>query len=491
MKGQEWFEMPLIRKRRFATATWTPLRVSEWIEKVGEYGYPGYREEFFGAATLAVSPDRRTETQELSWSSLGIGRDQGVYADRENNTYKPVDIYQYNTGEDLGVELVLVQHFDRENPSRWHLNQDLIFALGLLQEGDIWVRPSEDYCEVARLRRDRENKPIALEIRTELIRDYLTARNMALCISSYRQRTEVCENSDHITWPVGGVDENIEMESVSDRFKANAYPIMEGGHFADGGYAVFHVSRTDVDPGEDVPVFGEETSENTESKSWTGKREGRKLSRIEGELWRQEWIEPAPYSVRVRGDHVPTGLKFIVDASGERMASEELDDQDIGRWLWFRPEIASVLAQRRGGHLSWYTQDTGNLRASPDYDIHFGVNKIGLINVYAYDIAKLPEWQQRIWAGYNVTPNGGVSDELLSSQMKADPAHTTAPEDVFPKVLHNLDVLFKARTSNPLFHGDEPSLNEVYSSIHRFRAAADGGLYALAKDLIRLVADRM
>jgi hypothetical protein len=98
MKNRDWFEMPLIRKRRFASATWTPLRVSEWIEKVGTYGYIGHREEFFGAATLAVSPSQRAEAQKLSWSNLGIGRDQGVYADRETNTYKHADIYQYNTG---------------------------------------------------------------------------------------------------------------------------------------------------------------------------------------------------------------------------------------------------------------------------------------------------------------------------------------------------------------------------------------------------------
>jgi len=32
------------------------------------------------------------------------------------------------------------------------------------------------------------------------------------------------------------------------------------------------------------------------------------------------------------------------------------------------------------------------------------------------DIAYLPEWQQRIWSAFNVSPEGGVSDELLASQ---------------------------------------------------------------------------
>jgi len=42
-----------------------------------------------------------------------------------------------------------------------------------------------------------------------------------------------------------------------------------------------------------------------------------------------------------------------------------------------------VLIHRRGGSLIWHTRDTGDVQCSPDYGIHFGVNKIGLINAYA------------------------------------------------------------------------------------------------------------
>jgi len=65
---------------------------------------------------------------------------------------------------------------------------------------------------------------------------------------------------------------------------------------------------------------------------------------------------------------------------------------------------------------------------SPDYTVHFGINSLGLLNVYAKDIGLLPEWQQRIWAGYNVGPDGKVSKELLASQIDAEPADTQAPE---------------------------------------------------------------
>jgi hypothetical protein len=66
---------------------------------------------------------------------------------------------------------------------------------------------------------------------------------------------------------------------------------------------------------------------------------------------------------------------------------------------------------------------------SPDCGVHFGMNRLPLINAYAKDVALLPEWQQRIWAGHNVGPEGGVSEELLASQVRAQPARTQAPEE--------------------------------------------------------------
>jgi hypothetical protein len=60
--------------------------------------------------------------------------------------------------------------------------------------------------------------------------------------------------------------------------------------------------------------------------------------------------------------------------------------------------------------------------------VHFGINSRGLVNVYAKDIALLPDWQQKIWAGYNIGPDGKVSEELLASQAEAQPADTQAPE---------------------------------------------------------------
>jgi hypothetical protein len=45
---------------------------------------------------------------------------------------------------------------------------------------------------------------------------------------------------------------------------------------------------------------------------------------------------------------VPTGIRYIVDASGETKSSEELDNENDMRWLWFRPEVVPAILKHRG-----------------------------------------------------------------------------------------------------------------------------------------------
>jgi hypothetical protein len=120
--------------------------------------------------------------------------------------------------------------------------------------------------------------------------------------------------------------------------------------------------------------------------------------------------------------------------------------------------------------------------------VHFGVNSLGLINIYAKDIALLPEWQQKIWAGYNVSPEGKVSEELLASQMKAVPANTQAPEAFLKNGLNLLNELSQKKLGILLFK-DHDYTPQLLHTLHRFRAIDKAGLYALAKDVARLTAD--
>jgi len=478
-----WFEMADIRKRRLKDAVWIPLRCSLNLVKEGTYGYLGYKEEFYGLGSVAFPVDKRNEISELSWTDIGIGHSQRVWANKEH--YKPADIYQYHDGIDLGIDLVLVQEFDGSEPDEWHLNQDLVFALHLLREGDDWICPSHNYEVVARLQRDEGKLPVLLEVKNEFLRDYLCARNMFLKTCMYRNRDAVVEKVED-----AGSPNETQVSNNSERYECRVIPIIEGGHSGDGAYAVFQIGRTDVDFDEDVPQLGPETDSNTSARSWKGHHEGRPLVHISGELWRDEEIEPALQSTRVRGDDVPTGIQYITDASGTCTPSEALDNEDIRQWLWFQPQVILTLANRRGGHFRWYTQETGGVRCSPGSLTHFGLNGVGVVTVYAYDIAKLPLWQQRIWSGYNIPPEGGVSKELLSAQMGGVAANTTAPEQALFEILEELDRLFIKVIGTPLFRAHSAT-DDLCKSISRFRALDLSGLLSLSKDLMRLIAERI
>jgi hypothetical protein len=140
--------------------------------------------------------------------------------------------------------------------------------------------------------------------------------------------------------------------------------------------------------------------------------------------------------------------------------------------------------------MEWYTEDTGSVWCSPDYPVQFGVNQLGLINVYACDVARLPQWQQRIWAAHNILPDGGVSSELLAAQMRSRPADTEAPEVRLISEMSALDEDFARIFGSPIFrHHDATS--EIASKVHRFRAVDEQNLLALAKDIARLTADRL
>jgi hypothetical protein len=477
-----WLEMKQIRKRRIADAVWVPLHAVETIRTEGQYGYPGYLDEFFGLGSVAVSLTARDAAKTLSWHEIGIIHDQRIWATKE--FYKPAEVYQYNETASLGIELAMIQSLGRAEPAQWHLNQDLVFALGLLRDGDCWVRPSEDYVIVARLRRDAKGEPVAVEIKNEYLRDYLCARGCLLKISWYRARKMIVADPEE----TGSLKQQQD-EMGGERFELRIYPVLEGGG-VEGTFEVLHVARTDVDEEEDVPVPGPETNDNVEVKSWRGERKGKTYLMVEGELWRDEEIEPAACSPRVRRDPMPTGISYIVDAQGAKMTSEELDDQDKARWLWFKPSVILELLKHKGTRFDWYTQETGGIGCGPSSLTHFGLNAEGLITVYAYEIAKLDLWQQRIWSGYNVAPEGRVSQELLSAQIRGAPADTKAPERVFGELLSRLDPLFVAATGSPLFRLNAGT-GKQHSTVHRFRALEQGGIFALAKDIMRLLADRI
>jgi hypothetical protein len=171
----DWFLFKDIRRRPLQDAAWIPLRAIEHYINEKTFGEVGYLRDTFACGSLAVPLEHRAVAEKLSWSEIGVGHETRSYADEKG--YKPADQYWLNwsSRDAVAVELVITQSFGWED-TVWHLNVDIIAALELRQEGDVWVKPDEAYVEVVRLQREAGGKPIKLEMRTEHLRDYLVER---------------------------------------------------------------------------------------------------------------------------------------------------------------------------------------------------------------------------------------------------------------------------------------------------------------------------
>ncbi|HHL2712540.1 TPA: hypothetical protein ACQ39K_004152 [Yersinia enterocolitica] len=478
---KDWILQKKETRRTFSKSTWIPLRAALENEQ-GNVKNVSYINEFFGCGSVAFLPENREFAEKLSWNDIGL-RTIGPYA-YEDGFYSTIDEYQYNDKEPIGVHLVLELPIPVVGGRQWILNPDLIAALRLIKEGANWVRPEENFEVVAREILDEKGEQRLIEIKREYLLDYLAARNLVLRLSYYRQRVEnvLSLATSHYA----------DLESHQEKRDGGRYELLirEINDVFGGSWAVLRAWRTDVDEDEDAPVMGPETTENSDYESSQGYKGGHKGVRVEGEFWRDEWIDHQGVSTRVRGDLDKNLPQFIVETDGARLASAELDNEDIGRWLWFRSSIVNELLDLRGFSLEWYTAETGSIKSTSGYSVHFGINSSDLITIYAYDIARLPAWEQHIWAAQNVVPDGKVSNELLDSQVKAQPASTHAVEELFFEVMDMLENGFREAFDVPLFtHGI--SRSEAMKQISRFASKDQASLLRLAKELVRMFSDRL
>lgn len=479
----DWFEMPEIRRRSLSSGVWIPLRQEETLKTGGTQNRPEFYEEILFVASLAVHNSQRALGQTLGWMEIGLLHTPSPYAFKDGR-YKPADQYWHNDKEPaVGIELILLNSLNSDHKTEWLVNQDLVLALGLIQEGDCWIRPDEGYIDVIRQRRDSDNEVIAIEIRAEHLRDYLCARNLALRLVQYRERLEIVNDASHIPWR----DKPKEEKTEEETFSLCAFPISRDCGSL-GGVSVMTIWRTDVDHEVDVPQYGTDDDSNTNFESYQFDRQGPTIELIKEELWRNEWVEPATASERIRRDKPTEILYYFTGAAGEKSSGDELDNETVISYLWFKAEVMERLLTFRGSSLKWYSAETGSIKCSPDYKVHFGINEQCHINVLACDIVRLPLWQQKIWHGFNISPDGPPSKELQDAQLRCDPAKTSAPEVAFQNLFENLNDLFKKLYGEPLFKPHERT-SEIMKQCHRFRALKINEVLALAKDISRLTVD--
>ena len=480
---KKWFEMHDIRKKQFNRSVWIPLRASFYKTREGQFGYKGYKREFFGCGSVLLPMGYKDNAKKLTWSDIGISHNHRSYI--EEDEYFSADTFKDYRDGIKGIHPVLDQENLDEQSSTWYVNQDLIIALKLRRENNIWVCPEDGYTEVIRQKYDENGKCELVEIKASYLRDYLCGRNMFLYITSFYERDFITEEIAELKWTEG----EDKYYSEFERWECRVNPIHEGGNPFGESVAVFHVERTDIDEDDDIPDLSNiPNDENTKSESWERKFEGKKLYFIMGEYWYNELIMPSKNSPKVRGDEVPSTNYFIIDADNTKVNGDDLVDS--GKWLWFKPDVIMALSHQRAGTLSFYTRDTGSVSCFYGYNIHFGINEIALINVYAKDIGQLPDWQQKNWAGYNVAPEGGVSKELLASQVRATPATTQAPESFIEEGMKYINHLSMKKLNIKIFR-DHDIVTDLVKKTHRFRSLDQQTFFGLAKDLARLTADSL
>lgn len=477
--NQSWFEMQDLRKRKLDKSVWVPLRAEKSIRKDIYYGKIGYTEEFIGHGSLMIPVTENSVITDLTWNDVGISHAHCF--NYLHGEYSECDKFKSDNFQ--GIHLVLNQNFDNNfDNNEWHLHQDLVLNLGLKREGDIWICPRQGYVEVAKLERNDDKSPTLLQIKNQFLKDYLCARNCGLYVISYFSRDEIFDNRSVLSWN----DDSKSIQDDKDYWECRVLEIHEGGFPFGQKIAVSHAGRTDIDE-EDIPdMTSFPTNENVKSEFYEKDFKGKKLYRIMAELWKYEWINPAQNSAVVLGDEQQIDLYYITDEEGNKESNRDL--KKGGKWLWFEPQLALSLLSKRGGFLNWYTKDTGSISCAPSWGVHFGVNDIGLITVYAKDIADLPHWQQQIWLSHNISPEGGISKELHDSQVKAKSASTLAPEAFIEDVILEINEAAKEQLNTHFFR-QHHSISNIINSINRFRAVDDNSLFSLAKDMARIIVD--
>jgi len=478
-RDQRWFELRDMRARIMDRDAWVVLRATERIDRGPERLAPGHEEEHFAAASASIPIALREAAEKIiSWRNLSLMHDHAPCV--QDGSYQPADLFQTYHEEIRGTYLVLCQRGSQLESNEWHVHPDLVLGLHLKREGDNWLAIAEGYEVVIRLSRNKDGSPALMEIRSSYLKDFLAARNECLCVSTYRSREIILGDRPNINWN----EHPLVEESAGQKWHGTITEITEQGHQFGSEIAVFHIGRKDFDLDQDVPEIG--VFDEFTTSTFTRRVGGKKLFRVWGELWKVEFIEPSEHSPRVRGDDVASQVFFFTDGSGRKESAEALDRK--GRWLWFRPDVMKQALKYRGAQLEWYTAETGRIGFGTGSGIHFGVNGLGLVNVYAKDVRNSPVWQQQIWAGFNVVPDGGVSRELLMAQAGGEPARTHAPEAFLRRTLDLLNDNAKQRFGIDVIkrHSEYEALLRI---IHRFRAVDEPGLYSLAKDIARLTAE--
>lgn len=460
MRRQSWFEMLDVKCDTHGEGEWTPLWVYE-VSHEGDMFSAPYQEEIYRIRTLFAPLVNRGRLLD-HWIDLDS---DGVYPCVDQGNYCKPGVYYFDSrnGEEAGEYSVFKFCTGGGETCELQINQDLVAALQLIPKGDSWIRPAEGGQIVIRLGKNDKGVVVRAEIRTEYLRDYLCARGMGLYIEEFRHRQEQNRDGQSILWQNSPVIE-CRMSRCGN------------GKYEWKGWMFKHQDGNSWDDTQSI------SSEVLPEPQYY---------RVEGQLWKQFWINPALRSERVAGDD--SGFEYYVMPNGERHTISPLDDDEFGHvYLFFRSDLVTH-ALSAGLQVAWDARDVFSISFPSGQNVLLGISSEGTYFCISADVARLASWEQKLLHDDNIKPQEQTEyagSELFQNQMMCEFLHTKAPENEFQRLLNELGMVFKKRTGNDLWRKMDCE-DGLISAVSRFCSVSQDGYAMLARHLTTAMIERM
>lgn len=477
---EKWLRMDDVILRKSKDRPWIP--VWGYVEdKYNGAGLPRRYDECRIYNSLLVAVKDKKSAMKLSLSE--IHPMAARYAVNGSDSYLSTRIERIGFDSVFGSLLVVKQNYVDDGAYNIFIDQDLLIDLRLKQEGDKWVRPCEAYREVIRLSRNQEGQINLVEIKSEYLKDWLCVRNQGLILVSHIERRLLSRDGNEV------FTKSEKSRVGGGHWEAWNYGCDDSGNGVLGDWTVMTCGYQSVDNDEDVPVFDHRTNKRSMVSSESIIPAQKISTRMDiSQFVRTEWMPPGKTQRRMPFDQAGS-LSFICEADGRSKKGKALSFP--ARYLWFDNAVLKQLLETRGGWIRWCSQETGLIGFTGSSGIHFGINREGLVNVLAKDIAELAWWKQEIWKAHNVCPEGGVCSELTDAQQRCKPAKTFAPESLLQLAFEQIDAAYAGFSAgDPLFIPFD-SLNKVGNSIQRFNVQSHDDVLWLAKQINRLVVESL
>lgn len=387
---KEWIELQSPRRNCFAKREWIPVYGMKFISKHLEYPKVNLKEDFIHVETGIISNKDKDNAERMPWNEWD--QDSVTPYVSESNIYHRAGYIYDRDQNKIGERLVMGQYIDADYNNEIYINQDFILAYKLVKHEDRWIRPKEGDREVIRYSRDDSNNICFVDIRADFIKDYLSALDASLRLYYYRERQAIVRNKPDFIKA-----ESVELlNEVHNRCMVSCHHITPSGDlpFAKGVFV--KLWRDDVDEEDTIPDYNRNSDDGKchRTKEFQDLQEPDRYH-LHGRLWGAEWVEPTRQSSLTGYSETKDEFMVQVDNTSNKVNLSTLRYEEVNKYLWFNPEVINLLVSNRGGKIVWDTMETGFVFADPDTSVHFGLNKKGLITVYAFDIARLPYWQQK------------------------------------------------------------------------------------------------